>query len=141
MPKQKNSSYYLKKTFNEHHDKKLREQNTESNTNLDCEDRVITDILTEIAIRIRECIQSDEKSSKTTKFLKIIVSSTQYLIASKMARTGAGLARPINNFENRRFAAAKDVANACRRNNRFKIKFLLLQGKNIDVKVPRNVVR
>ena len=38
MPKQKNSSYYLKKTFNEHHDKKLREQNTESNTNLDCED-------------------------------------------------------------------------------------------------------
>ena len=58
-----------------------------------------------------------------------------------MARTGAGLAKPINNFENRRFAAAKDVANACRRNNRFKIKFLLLQGKNIDVKVPRNVVR
>ena len=83
MPKQKNSSYYLKTTFNEHHDKKLREQNTESTTNLDCEDGVITDILTEIAIRIREYIQSDEKASKTTKFLKIINSFFHSIFDSK----------------------------------------------------------
>ena len=57
-----------------------------------------------------------------------------------MVRTNGDLARRINNFENRRFAAAKEIANTRRRNNRFKIKFLLLQGKNIDVKVPGNVV-
>ena len=71
----------------------------------------------------------------------MIVSSTQHSIASKMARTNGDLARRINNFENRRFAAAKEIANTRRRNNRFKIKFLLLQGKNIDVKVPGNVVQ
>ena len=58
-----------------------------------------------------------------------------------MVRTRGGLARRINNFENRRFAAAKEIANARRKNNRFKIKFLLPQGKNIDVKVLENVVR
>ena len=45
------------------------------------------------------------------------------------------------NLENRRFAAAKEIANQRRRNNRFKIKFLLLQGKNIDVKLRGNIVR
>ena len=58
-----------------------------------------------------------------------------------MARTRGGLPRCINNFDNRRFAAAKEIANARRRNNRFKIKLLLLQGKNVDVKVRENVVR
>ena len=58
-----------------------------------------------------------------------------------MARTRGGLARRINNFDNRRFAAAKEIANARRRNNRFKIKLLLPQGKNVDVKVCGNVVR
>ena len=58
-----------------------------------------------------------------------------------MAWTRGGLARRINNFENRRFAAGKEIANARRRNNKFKIKFLLPQGKNIDVKVLWNVVR
>ena len=53
-----------------------------------------------------------------------------------MARTRGGLARRINNFDNRRFAS-----NARRSNNRFKIKFLLSQGKNVDVKVRGNVVR
>ena len=69
------------------------------------------------------------------------VSSTQYLIASKMARTRGGLARRINNFENRRFAAAKLIAYSRRRNNKFKINFFLQQGKNIDVKVRGNLVR
>ena len=58
-----------------------------------------------------------------------------------MARTRGGLARRINNFDNRRFAAAKEIANARRSNNRFKINFLLSQGKNVDVKVRGNVVR
>ena len=58
-----------------------------------------------------------------------------------MARTRGCLARRINNFDNRRFVAAKEVANARRRNNRFKIKLLLPQGKNVDVKVRGNVMR
>ena len=59
-----------------------------------------------------------------------------------MARTRlGGLPRRVNNFENRRFAAAKDIANARRRNSRFKIKFLSPQGKNVDVKVRANVAR
>ena len=52
-----------------------------------------------------------------------------------------GPPRRVNNFENRRFAAGKETVNACRRDNIFKIKFLLPQGKNIDVKVRGNVVR
>ena len=51
-----------------------------------------------------------------------------------------GPPRRVNNFENRRFAAGKETVNACRRDNIFKIKFLLPQGKNIDVKVRGNVV-
>ena len=62
----------FKKTFNENHEKKLKEENTENNTNLDCENGLLTDIHTKIAKRIRKCIQSDEKASKTTKFVKII---------------------------------------------------------------------
>ena len=58
-----------------------------------------------------------------------------------MARTKGSLARRPNNFDNRRFAAAKEIANARRRNNRFKIKFVLPQGKNVDVKEHGNVVR
>ena len=41
-----------------------------------------------------------------------------------MTRAKGGLGRRINNFEKRKFAAAKEIANARRRNNRFKIKFL-----------------
>ena len=59
-----------------------------------------------------------------------------------MARTRlGGPPRCVNNTENRRFAAAKEIANARRRDNTFKIKFLLIQGKNIDVKVRGDVVR
>ena len=45
-----------------------------------------------------------------------------------------GPPRRANNFENRRFAASKETANSRRRNSRFKIQFLLPQGKNVDVK-------
>ena len=58
-----------------------------------------------------------------------------------MARTRGCLARRPDNFDNRRLAAAKEIANARRRNHRFKIKLLLPQGKTVDVKVRGNVVR
>ena len=58
-----------------------------------------------------------------------------------MTRTRGGLARRPNNLDKRRFADANEIANARRRNNRFKIKFVLPQGKNVDVKVHGNVVR
>ena len=58
-----------------------------------------------------------------------------------MARTRGGLARRPNNFDNRRFAAAKEIANARRRNDTFKIKLLLPQGRNVEVKVRGDVVR
>ena len=59
-----------------------------------------------------------------------------------MARTRlGGPPRRVNNFETKRFAAAKEIENARRRDNRFKIKFLLPQGKNINVKVPGNVMK
>ena len=41
----------FEKAFNENHEKKLKEENTENNTNLDCEDEVATDILTRITKR------------------------------------------------------------------------------------------
>ena len=69
----------------------------------------------------------------------MIVSLIQYLIANQRTRTRGGLSRRPNNFDNRRFAAAKEIANARKKNNRFKIKFVLLQGKNIDVKMHGNV--
>ena len=50
---------------------------------------------------------------------------------------------PANiNFDMRRVAAAKEIANARRnRINNIKIKFLLPQGKNIELKKHGNVVR
>ena len=61
-----------------------------------------------------------------------------------MARTSATpRRRPANiKFESRTVAAAKEIANA--RRNRIKdikIKFLLPQGKNVEVKECGNVVR
>ena len=50
---------------------------------------------------------------------------------------------PANiNFDMRRVAAAKEIANARRnRINNIKIKFLLPQGKNLKVKKRENIVR
>ena len=61
-----------------------------------------------------------------------------------MARTKAvPQQRPANiNFDIRRVAAMTEVANARRnRINDIEIKFLLPQGKNVEVKKSRNVVR
>ena len=58
-----------------------------------------------------------------------------------MARTRAVPRwRPNVNFDNRRFAAAEEMAR-CVRVSDVKIKFLLPQGKNIEVKVRGDVVR
>ena len=62
-----------------------------------------------------------------------------------MARTRAvPRRRPANiNFNLRRVAGAKEITNARRRNriDKIKIKLLLPQGKNIEVKQRGNVVR
>ena len=58
-----------------------------------------------------------------------------------MARTRAvPRQRPNVNFDNRRFAAAKEMVRRVRASD-VKIKFLLPQSKDIEVKVRRNVVR
>ena len=48
--------------------------------------------------------------------------------------------RPNVNFDNRRFAATKEMARGVRASD-VKIKFLLPQVKNIEVKVRGNIVR
>ena len=61
-----------------------------------------------------------------------------------MARARAVLQRrPAEiNFDIRRVAATKEITNARRtRINHIKIKFLLPQGKNVEVKKSGNVVR
>ena len=60
-----------------------------------------------------------------------------------MARTRAvPRRRPNINFDLRRFAAAKEIANRRRaRIKNIKIKFLLPQGKNVEVKQRGVVVR
>ena len=58
-----------------------------------------------------------------------------------MARTRAvPRQRPNVNFDNRRFAAAKEMVRRVRASD-VKIKFLLPQSKDIEVKVRGNVVR
>ena len=58
-----------------------------------------------------------------------------------MARTRAvPRRRPNVNFDNQRFAAVKEMAR-CARASDVKIKFLLPQVKNVEVKVRGNVVR
>ena len=58
-----------------------------------------------------------------------------------MARTRAvPRRRPNVNFDNRRFAAAKEMTRNVRASD-VKIKFLLPQVKNVEVKVRGNVVR
>ena len=54
----------------------------------------------------------------------MIVTFIQYLITNEMTRTRGGSARLPNNFDNRKFAAAKEKANVRRRKNRVKIEFV-----------------
>ena len=58
-----------------------------------------------------------------------------------MARTRAvPRRRPNFNFDNRRVAAAKEMRRRVRASD-VKIKFLLPQSKNVEVKVRGNIVR
>ena len=58
-----------------------------------------------------------------------------------MARTRAvPRRRPNTNFDNRRVAAAKEMRRRIRASD-VKIKFLLPQSKNVEVKVRGNIVR
>ena len=58
-----------------------------------------------------------------------------------MARTRAvPRQRPNINFDNRRVAAAKEMRRRVRASD-VKIKFLLPQSKNVEVKVRGNIVR
>ena len=58
-----------------------------------------------------------------------------------MARTRAvPRRRPNFNFDNRRVAAAKEMRRRIRASD-VKIKFLLPQSKNVEVKVRGNIVR
>ena len=58
-----------------------------------------------------------------------------------MARTRAvPRRRPNVNFDNRRVAAAKEMRRRIRASD-VKIKFLLPQSKNVEVKVRGNIVR
>ena len=68
----------FEKTFNEHNEKKVKRRN---NTNLDCEDGVVTDTLTKIAVR--GSIHSDEKVSKAAKSLKIVDNFFHSIFESK----------------------------------------------------------
>ena len=77
----------FEKTFSEHHENILKEENIEKkNDNLGCEDGIVGNILTKIAKKIRETIQPEENSkkvSKTTKLLKIIDSFYHSIFVSK----------------------------------------------------------
>ena len=68
------------RTFSEHHEKKF---NNENNANLDCEDELVSNILTKNAKKNRERIHSHEKVSKATKFLKIIDSFSHSIFDNK----------------------------------------------------------
>ena len=64
-----------------------------NNTNLDCEEAIVSYILNKTAKRIRECIQSDKKASKATKFLKIIDSFFHSIFDSKYNDKSKGRSR------------------------------------------------
>ena len=87
-------------------------------------------------LKIKEKIGNAEKSSTGLKLLR--------LLFVLMVRTRAvPRQRPTKiNFDIRRVAATKEITNTRRtRINDIKIKFLLPQGKNVEVKKSGNVVR
>ena len=107
----------------------------EETEEIDCEDGAIQDI-SKVVLKIKEKIENAEKSSTGLKLLR--------LLFVLMVRTRAvPRRRPTKiNFDIRRVAATKEITNARRtRINDIKIKFLLPQGKNVEVKKSGNVVR
>ena len=106
---------------------------------IDSKDGTVQDIISKVLLKIKEKIISTEKNStglKLQKFL-FVFSNHSPNKTKEMARTRAmQQQRPANiNFESRRVAAAEEIANAWKnRINDIKIKFLLPQGENLNVK-------
>ena len=105
---------------------------------IDCEDSTIQDIISEVVLKIKEKIESAEKSSTGLKLLRLLfVFVESFTKKDKNDRKNkSSTAVEIFNFDIRRVAAMKEITNTQRtRINDIKIKFLLPQGKNVEVKV------
>ena len=111
---------------------------SEETEEIDCEDSTIQDIISEVVLKIKEKIESAEKSSTGLKLLRLL-----FVFVESFTKKGkndgknkSSTAVEISNFDIRRVAAMKEITNTQRtRINDIKIKFLLPQGKNVEVKV------
>ena len=109
----------------------------------DCEDGLLRDICSKVAERIKTRLEQVNKA----ELLKFLLNFVKKIFIDKkalMARTRVTARRgPANiNFDLRRVAAAKEIANHWRnRVTDSKIKMLLPQGKNVDVKKRGVVIR
>ena len=94
----------FEKACHEYHEKCLKDKN------INREDGVVTDFLTKVAKKIREHILSDTQGTKAAKFLQIIDSFFQPVFNSNQnGKNRLGVPpRCVNNFENRRTAAARE---------------------------------
>ena len=117
-----------------------------TNEEIDSEDGIVQDILTKVTLKIKEKIESTESNSIGLRLLRLLFIFIESLTRKEMAKTRAvPWRRPANiNFNLRRVAAAKEIAIARERRNNLrdiKIKFVLPQGKNVEVKQRENVVK
>ena len=116
-------------------------------TEFDSEDRVVNDLVNKIVLKIKEKLISEKVKNRTgLNLLRLLLGFIEQILKKEkaMARTRAVPRwRPANiNFDQRRVAAAKEIAN--RRGNgieNIKVKILLPQGKNVEFKHRWNVVR
>ena len=111
---------------------------SEETEEIDCEDSTIQDIISEVVLKIKEKIESAEKSSTGLKLLRLLfVFVESFTKKDKSDRKNkSSTAVEIFNFDIRRVASMKEITNTQRtRINDIKIKFLLPQGKNVEVKV------
>ena len=111
---------------------------SEETEEIDCEDSTIQDIISEVVLKIKEKIESAEKSSTGLKLLRLLFVFVESFTKKdkKDRKNKSSTAVEIFNFDIRRVAAMKEITNTQRtRINDIKIKFLLPQGKNVEVKV------
>ena len=89
-------------------------------------------------LKIKEKIESAEKSSTGLKLLRLLFVFVKSFTKKDKndGKNKSSTAVEISNFDIRRVAAMKEITNTQRtRINDIKIKFLLPQGKNVEVKV------
>ena len=111
---------------------------SEETEEIDCEDSTIQDIISEVVLKIKEKIESAEKSSTGLKLLRLLFVFVESFTKKDKNddKNKSSTAVEIFNFDIRRVAAMKEITNTQRtRINDIKIKFLLPQGKNVEVKV------